>query len=130
MPRPRPIVVRETGVKAGEWDDNANYRDFQKYLSNNSGNGAEFADVSKRRFVVVRDNQGKAVPNCQVTVSDTSQNSVRITTMSSGRALLFPNAEGLHGSRLQATSNCLGERKTVRGMKSCDTQHPEQPQPV
>ena len=43
-----------SGVKAGEWDDNANYREFQKYL------GAEQVafhpvDVRDRRFLVVRD---------------------------------------------------------------------------
>jgi len=112
--RPRPATIaRARGVKAGEWDDNANYREFQKWIDTQARLPIEQVDVSQRRFIVVRDDNGEGVPNCRVIVRDNSQHNVTLTTTSSGRALLFPHAEGLRGSALRATSTCLGQTKTV-----------------
>ncbi|MEM9493976.1 MAG: vWA domain-containing protein, partial [Myxococcota bacterium] len=110
---PRPTVAR-AAVRAGEWDDNANYREFQRFLDSHRGHGQHVLDIRDRRFLVVRDSAGKAVPGCRITVSDRAQNRVSLTTMSSGRAILFPRAEGLRGSDLQADLHCLGARSTRR----------------
>src|SRR5579871_5076856 len=103
---PRARMV-DGGLKAGEWDDNANYREFQKYLQGEAGTGAHAVDVRKRRFLVVRDGDGKAVPRCRVTVVDGRGREVVLTTTAAGRAILFPRAEGL-GESLNATARCEG----------------------
>jgi hypothetical protein len=78
-------------VRAGEWDDNANYRDFLGYMKNSAALGIEKLDVSSRRFVVVQDKDGNGVPNCKVTISDPqAQKTATLTTAASGRAVLFP----------------------------------------
>jgi Mg-chelatase subunit ChlD len=61
-----------------------------------------------RRFVVVRDAAGKPVPSCSVDVRDSLGKTKTFTTTSSGRALLFPRAEGFRGDDLTATANCQG----------------------
>src|SRR5262245_5856539 len=53
-------------IRAGEWDDNANYREFQRYIGA-TGEPIHSADVRARRFLVVRDVAGKAVSRCPVT---------------------------------------------------------------
>jgi hypothetical protein len=61
-------------IKAGEWDDNANYHEFQRYLAGATESyPLHRVDVSDRQFLVVRDMDGKAVPRCRVTVSDKGQ---------------------------------------------------------
>lgn len=99
------------GVKAGEWDDNANYRDFKKYLA--AGDSQLKLDVSKRRFIVVSDSNGKAVPNCKIVISDENQKSVWLTTTASGRAWFFPNAEGMSGN-LTAATKCQGAKASAK----------------
>lgn len=94
------------GVRAGEWDDNANYRDFLEYLEGAESGPTAGLDVSVRRFVVVKDKAGKAVPNCRLSVSDEKQHTVELSTLASGRALLFPRAEGLSGKRLTVSARC------------------------
>jgi hypothetical protein len=64
--------------------------------------------VSDRHFLVVRDADGKAVPRCQVTVTDTHQHQTTLPTNASGRALLFPHAERLQGDTLVASATCEG----------------------
>src|SRR5690606_9157048 len=76
--------------------------------------GFERVDVSARRFLVVRDRDGKAVPNCAVTVRDERQHSVTLTTTSSGRAILFPRAEGLGGGVLEASTTCQNATARAR----------------
>lgn len=97
-----------SGVRTGEWDDNANFREFGRWLATEKGHGAASIDVSVRRFVVVRDASGKPVPSCSVDVRDASGKTKTFTTTSSGRALLFPRAEGYRGEDLTATANCQG----------------------
>jgi Mg-chelatase subunit ChlD len=105
---PRPVMAeQDSPVRAGEWDDNANYREFVKYLESEKHLPFQRLDLSARRFIVVRDSQGKAIPNCKVTVSDGQQHLTTLTTTASGRALLFPRAEGLTGSSLTAVASCL-----------------------
>jgi Mg-chelatase subunit ChlD len=99
-------VAPTAQVKAGEWDDNANYREFQSYLA--TQRGMDRVDVRFRRFLVVRDKNGKGVPGCRVAVTDDQQHSATLTTAASGRAVLFPIAEGLTGSKLQASTRCQG----------------------
>lgn len=118
---PRPLTRDDaptqlaSGVRAGEWDDNANFREFSRYLQKKQGE-VDFHGLSleARRFVVVSDARGKAVPNCTVQVSDTKGRKVRLTTQASGRALLFPRAEGLTGSQLAFSANCDGQQATAR----------------
>jgi Mg-chelatase subunit ChlD len=93
------------GVKAGEWDDNANYREFQRFLG---ATAAPFhrLDVRARRFLVVRDRDGKPMPRCTVTVSDREQKSVSFVTTASGRAMFFPFAEEFGTKDFTATASC------------------------
>lgn len=93
-------------IRAGEWDDNANYREFQRYIGQ-TGAPIHAVDVRARRFLVVRDVAGKAVSRCPVTVSDDAQHSVTLTTTASGRAILFPYAEGLTGKKFTANARCV-----------------------
>jgi len=106
-------VASPGGVKSGEWDDNANFREFRKYLTTQSALPIRAVNLSVRRFLVVRDVKGRGVPNCQVTVNDAAGHFARLTTTSSGRALLFPRAEGLTGQRLRAAAHCDAGQTTT-----------------
>ncbi|MEZ4373098.1 MAG: VWA domain-containing protein [Polyangiaceae bacterium] len=99
------------GVKAGEWDDNANYRDFLKYQKGEGQLGAPL-DVTHRRFLVVRDAKNQPIPNCQLKVQDKQGKSVILTTQANGRAILFPRASGLKGSLVKVTVSCLGHEES------------------
>lgn len=99
-------------VRAGEWDDNANYREFQRYLGQVTA-PIHTVDVRARRFLVVRDVAGKAVPRCPVTVSDAEQHQVTLTTLASGRAILFAHAEGLTGKHFTAVARCAEGNATA-----------------
>ncbi len=111
--RPRVAVESSPSVKAGEWDDNANYREFQRYLGGLGGLGLHRADVRERQFVAVVDEAGKGVPGCLVTVRDAGGREVTLTTMASGRAILFPRAEGLAAGKLAARTACQGARASA-----------------
>jgi len=113
-PHRRPPVRATGSVKAGEWDDNANWREFNAYLGSQSHLPITRVNVSQRRFIVVRDANGKPVPNCTVEVQDGRQKKVAITTSSHGRALLFPRAEGLGGDQLTASTSCSGGQASKR----------------
>ena len=91
-------------VAAGEWDDNANYRDYLGYLAKT--NQAEL-DSRNRQFIVVTDADGKPVPDCAIRIGD-----VRLTTGAAGRALLFPHAYGLT-SKLSAQIACGKQQATA-----------------
>ncbi len=101
---PAPVVAT-AGVRAGEWDDNANYRDFLSYIRQQEQLGIEKIDVAHRHFIVVEDKNGRAVPNCKVSVGD-GKRSITLKTAASGRAIFFPGAEGLAG-KLTASTSCL-----------------------
>jgi|HubBroStandDraft_1064217.scaffolds.fasta_scaffold129476_1 hypothetical protein len=109
-----PSFIPEAPVRAGEWDDNANYRDFARYLADEETLPYHRVDVSNRRFLVVEDADGKAVPRCSVTVTDDAQHAVKLTTTASGRAILFPHAEGLVGQGLVATAACEGQAASAQ----------------
>jgi hypothetical protein len=109
-----PPPVQGPSVKAGEWDDNANYREFQKWLSSEQRTAFHRADVGERQFLVVRDADGKAVPRCTVTVSDEQGRKTTLTTTASGRAILFPRAEGLQSRDLNATASCQNSTASAR----------------
>lgn len=93
------------GVKAGEWDDNANFREFQRFLAS-APMGQRRMNLADRRFLVVRDKNGLGVPRCKVTIQDGKQTTTSFVTTASGRAILFPHAEGLSGDKLSATAAC------------------------
>jgi von Willebrand factor type A domain len=103
-----------SAVKAGEWDDNANYREFQKWIASEQGHPFHRADTADRQFLVVRDADGKAIPRCPVVVSDEQGHRVTLTTTASGRALLFPHAEGLSGRDLSASASCQNGSASTR----------------
>ncbi len=113
-PRPEPVMAAPAAVKAGEWDDNANYREFQKWIASEQRLPFHRADLTDRQFLVVRDADGKAVPRCPVVVSDEQGHRVTLTTTASGRALLFPHAEGLAGRDLSASTSCQNGSVTTR----------------
>lgn len=106
----RPPMQQPDGVKAGEWDDNANYRDYAKWLSENGQKGA--LDIRGRQFLVVTDAAGKAVPNCTVALKGSAA-STSLVTMASGRALSFPHELAL-GANVVATAQCLGDTATAK----------------
>lgn len=113
-PTPMPMAVESApSVRAGEWDDNANHREFQRWLATESQHPFQPVDTSSRQFLVVRDADGKAVPRCPVKVEDGRGRSIKLTTTASGRALLFPVAEGLTGSTMRATADCQNAKSTV-----------------
>lgn len=109
-----PPVEMAASVKAGEWDDNANYREFQKWMASEQGLPFHRADTADRQFLVVRDADGKAVPRCPVVVKDEQGRSVTLTTTTSGRAILFPRAEGLSGRDFSASTSCQNSSATAR----------------
>lgn len=100
-------------VKTGEWDDNANFRDFRRWLAKENTPHVPKLDLSTRRFMVVRDAAGKPVPSCPITIRDNSGTSITITTTSTGRALFFPKAENMRGPNMVATANCQGTTITT-----------------
>jgi len=93
-----------SGVRAGEWDDNANYRDYVRWLADAPRELARL-DVADRQFIVVEDRDGKPVPNCPVAITG-GQGSTSLVTMASGRAIVFPRAMGLAGGSIRATATC------------------------
>jgi Mg-chelatase subunit ChlD len=97
---------QESGVRAGEWDDNANFLEFRRYLAREA-DGVPFhrVDLATRRFLVVRDSAGKPVPNCEVQV-EAGGRSLRLLTTSTGRAVLFPHAEGIVAPEALAIARC------------------------
>jgi hypothetical protein len=99
------VSAQFAGVKAGEWDDNANFREFQRFLASSPTNHRRM-NLNDRRFIVVRDKDGHAVPRCKVTVRDGRQASASFLTTASGRAIVFPHAEGMTGEKLSATASC------------------------
>ncbi len=99
-----------SGVRAGEWDDNANYRDYLAWLA--KGQGTARLDVRDRQFIVVTDRDGKAMPNCAVKIIG-DRGATSLVTMASGRALLFPHALGIDGN-LTATTSCAGTEASAR----------------
>jgi hypothetical protein len=103
-----PMAPPARSIAAGEWNDNANYREFQKWLAKEGSLPFRPVDVSHRRFLVVRDEEGRPVPGCHVQVIDAGQQAVTLTTGPSGRALLFPVAEGLGEGLVTATTSCGG----------------------
>lgn len=119
--RPMPAKLRRAepmvqhapaGVRAGEWDDNANYRDYVGWLSGAAPRGVARLDVSARQFVVVTDRDGKAMPSCRVDLRG-ARGAASLTTMASGRAMVFPGALGLGGA-LTATASCGGAPVSAR----------------
>lgn len=104
---PAPFAAGAASVKAGEWDDNANFRDFRSFLASAPGN-LQRDDLSGRHFLVVRDRSGRPMPGCKIAIRDEQQRTTSLVTTASGRAILFPRAEGLAGSKLVATTSCSG----------------------
>ncbi|APR87861.1 Hypothetical protein A7982_13210 [Minicystis rosea] len=107
-------VMPSASVKAGEWDDNANYREFQRWLGTEQRHAFHRVDVRDRQFIVVRDAEGKAVPRCQVSIIDERGHKVSLTTTASGRAILFPRAEGLVGNDFAAATICQNGTASAR----------------
>ncbi|MFO0550456.1 MAG: vWA domain-containing protein [Polyangiaceae bacterium] len=102
-------IAAPAGVKAGEWDDNANYRDFLGYLRDQAKPlGIESLDVSNRQFIVVRDADGHGVPNCEVRIRDDRGNETTLTTSASGRVLFFPHMlDASDDATFTAKTSCL-----------------------
>ncbi len=107
----RVVAQGAAGVRAGEWDDNANYRDHVKWLKETSRNVARL-DVSDRQFIVVKDSKGKPVPNCKLSIKSNGQET-SLVTMASGRALWFPHA---YASAPQGAGDNDGDGATVTAL--------------
>lgn len=116
---PAAVAQGPSGVQAGEWDDNANYLEYSRWLEEAPSPRLNVAD---RQFLVVVDSQGKGVPNCKLQVTDANQRSASLVTMASGRALLFPRAFGLSGQTFTAAAEC-GQAKATTTL---DTRHTDQ----
>jgi Mg-chelatase subunit ChlD len=118
---PSAVAIAPAGVRAGEWDDNANYRDFIGYIKKSQNLGIEQLDISARRFLVVEDKNGNGVPNCKITVSDPqTQKTATLTTAASGRAVFFPRMFGMNG-KLSASTSCLSQNATSMAFDATDT---------
>ncbi len=104
--------VATGGVRAGEWDDNANYREFQTLLAQNRGVGLRPLDIRDRQFVIVRDSEGHGVPSCRLAIRDGAGHLAELTTLSSGRAILFPRDTALAAPDVTVEATCGQE--TVR----------------
>jgi von Willebrand factor type A domain-containing protein len=100
-----PPMEQSTGVRAGEWDDNANYRDYVRWLQASPIKGK--LDIAARQFLVVADAAGKPVPNCTIDVAG-AKTRASLVTMASGRAVLFPHAMGFGDEDVVATAMCPG----------------------
>lgn len=124
---PPAVAQAFAGVKAGEWDDNANYRDFLGYLANHAGRGIDPLDVSNRQFIAVTDASGRGVPNCALTITSADRSArAKLTTLASGRAVLFPAALGLaksDGGSLAVSAKCGPNGAVVQG--TIDTREPD-----
>jgi len=94
-----------SGIAAGEWDDNANYREFLAYLQSSAALGYAPLDVSQRQFIAVVDAAGNAVADCPLVVSD-GTHSTSLKTSASGRTPIFPHAVGLAGDSLSVQATC------------------------
>jgi Mg-chelatase subunit ChlD len=110
-PGGRMPMQQPNGVRAGEWDDNANYRDYVKWLAASPIKGK--LDIAARQFLVVTDKDGKAVPNCTIDVAAGGVHH-SLVTMASGRALLFPHAMGFGDQELTATAMCANATATAK----------------
>jgi Mg-chelatase subunit ChlD len=113
-------MLSAPGVKAGEWDDNANYRDFSKWLTSQGFAGARHTDTSERKFIVVQDKAGKGIPGCTIEVSEGYGNggkTAALVTLSSGRALMFPHMLGIDARKVKLVAKCPeGEAKSEISM--------------
>ena len=108
-PSPGPIAAQQSvNVRAGEWDDNANYREFGRFLATAAGSGFHPIDVRERQFIVARDVAGKPLPSCEVSVLDAQGNATVLRTLATGRAVFFPHAERLSGTSFTAYARCGG----------------------
>lgn len=100
---------RISGIQTGEWDDNANFREFVRWFATERVNEVPKFDLKARRFIVVRDRFGKAVPSCPVEIKDNLKaSSVTLMTTATGRALFFPYVDGFGNTSLSATARCQG----------------------
>lgn len=98
-----------SGIQTGEWDDNANFREYLKWFATEKASEVPQFDLKARRFIVVRDRFGKAIPSCPVEIHDSAKHtSVTVMTSSTGRALFFPYVEGFGNTKLVATAHCQG----------------------
>jgi Mg-chelatase subunit ChlD len=112
MSPPPPVPPPQGNVKAGEWDDNANYREYVKWLKETPRNVARL-DVRDRQFIVVKDKDGKPVPNCTIKLTG-GQRTASLVTMANGRALVFPHALGFDSGKLDATATCGQAQVTAK----------------
>jgi len=122
--QPKPsldnAVRAAASVSAGEWDDNANYREFMRWLATEPAPAAHRIDVRDRRFLVVRDTAGLGVPGCRVLIADESDRQTELITAATGRAILFPHAEGLAGRMLTASTDCAGGARKHFSLSGAD----------
>lgn len=84
-----------TSSGSGEWDDNANYRRFLDRVS--QAPVRDRVDVSNRQFVVVLDERGRGVGNCDLRLTDAAGTEARLTTLPAGRVPVFPDLYGFDG---------------------------------
>lgn len=117
---PAPLQMPSPSVNAGEWDDNANYREFMRWTAGVAAPNAHPIDVRDRRFIVVRDSAGLAVPSCRVVVTDEGDRQTELTTTAAGRVILFPHAEGLVGRTLSAATECAGGARRAFSLSGPD----------
>jgi len=95
---------------SGEWDDNANYRRYLELVARAPVH--EDIDVSGRQFVVVLDDEGRGVGNCEVRLKDQAGTTATVTTLASGRVPVFPALYGFEGP-LQVKARCLSASGTA-----------------
>ncbi len=76
-------------LSAGEVDDNQRWREYLEYLDEYQGPPVHEIDVSERYIIMVRDNQGRPLPNARVQVTSGETQVFEGLTFANGQTLFF-----------------------------------------
>lgn len=86
-----PTLVVGPAVKAGWADDNAQYNYYLGYLEEFGNVSAFKIDITGRIVFTVLDEQGKSLPNCQLTIQTPDGAPIcKRSTYADGKAMFFP----------------------------------------
>ena len=103
-----PISQAPAGVRAGEWDDNANYRDYVRWLGQN---GRGVARSTSRPPVPGRDRRRR---QADAELPNRGPRRARRDAAHHHRVgprILFPHAVGIDGDHVTATASCDGRHR-------------------
>jgi hypothetical protein len=98
-PTSPPVVTPPTqsGLTAGDWDDNANFGWFEQYQTNLGGQDPAF-DCRDRVLVRVSSPTGRPVGGVSIDVVDSGATVTTIQAGTDGRAIVCPTRDGVKGT--------------------------------